>query len=158
MITWITALCKFNEAISHAVQDHPRWTGHSGEFWQNMAHWRRKCKPLQYFCLENPMNSVKRQKDGRWAPRSEGVQYATGGEQRNTSRKNEEAEPKQKEHTLVNVSGGESKVWCYKEQYCIGNWNVRSMNQGELEVVNGKSEHWHFRNQWTNQRNINNLR
>ena len=56
------------------------------------------------------MNSVKRQKDGRWVPRSEGIQYATGGEQRKTSRKNEEAEPKQKEHTVVNVSGGESKV------------------------------------------------
>ena len=70
-------------------------------------------KPLQHSCLENHMNSMKRQKD--MTPedephRSEGIQYATGGEQSKTSRKNEEAEPKQKEHTVVNVSGGESKV------------------------------------------------
>ena len=68
----------------------------------------------------------------------EGVQYATGEEQRaitNSSRKNEAAGQKQKQHSVVDVSGGESKVWCYKEQYCIGNWNVRSMNQGKLEVI-----------------------
>ena len=68
----------------------------------------------------------------------EGVQYATGEEQRaitNSSRKNEAAGQKQKQHSVVDVSGGESKVWCYKEQYCIETWNVRSMNQGKLDVV-----------------------
>ena len=50
-------------------------------------------------------------------------------------RKNEEMEPKQKQHLVVDVTGGSSKIWCYKEQYCIGTWNVRSMNQGKLEVV-----------------------
>jgi len=49
--------------------------------------------------------------------------------------KNEEAEPKQKQHPVVDVTGDGSKVWCCKEQYCIGTWNFRSMNQGELEVV-----------------------
>ena len=49
--------------------------------------------------------------------------------------KNEEAEPMQKQHPVVNVTGGGSKDWCCKEQYCIGTWNVRSMNQGKLEVV-----------------------
>ena len=48
---------------------------------------------------------------------------------------NEEAEPKQKQCPAVDVSGGESTVQCCKEQYCIGTWNVRSMNQGKLEVV-----------------------
>ena len=67
-------------------------------------------------------------------PRSVGAQYATGEEQRNNSRRNEEAEPKQKQDPAVDVSGGESKVRCCKEQYCIGTWNVRSMNQGKLEV------------------------
>ena len=68
-------------------------------------------------------------------PRSVGAQYATGEEQRNSSRRNEEAEPKWKQLPVVDVSRGESKVRCCKEQYCIGTWNVRSMNQGKFEVV-----------------------
>ena len=48
---------------------------------------------------------------------------------------NEGMEPKQKEYPAVDVTGDRSKVWCWKEQYCIGTWNVRSMNQGKLEVV-----------------------
>ena len=95
-------------------------------------------KPLQHSCFENPVNSMKRQKDMTQKdeiPRSVGAQYATGEEQRNNSRRNEEAEPKQKQDPAVDVSGGESKVRCCKEQYCIGTWNVRSMNQGKLEVV-----------------------
>ena len=90
-------------------------------------------KPLQYSCLENPMNSMKRQKDRTLKdelPRSVGTQYATGVQWRNKSRKNEDIEPKQKQHPLVDMTGDGSKVQCYKEQYCIGTWNVRSMNQG----------------------------
>ena len=68
-------------------------------------------------------------------PRSVGAQYAPGEEWRNNSRKNEETEPKQKQFPAVDVAGDGSKVQCYKEQYCIGTWNVRSMNQGKLEVV-----------------------
>ena len=73
----------------------------------------------------------------RWTPRSEGFQYATGEEQRTTisSRKNEAAGPKWKECSVMDVSGDESKIPCYKEQYCIGTWDVRSMNQGKLDVV-----------------------
>ena len=95
-------------------------------------------KPLQYFCLENPMNSMKRQKDRilkEELPRSVGSQYATGDQWRNNSRKNEGMEPKQKQYTVVDVTGDRSKIWCCKEQYCIGTWNARSMNQGKLEVV-----------------------
>ena len=67
------------------------------------------------------------------------------------SRKNEKMEPKQKQYTVVDVTGDRTKVWFCKEQYYIGTWNVMSMKQGKLEVVkrDGKSEHWHFRNQWT---------
>ena len=54
---------------------------------------------------------------------------------RNNSRKNEEVEPKQKQCPGVDVTDDGSKVQCCKEQYCIGTWNVRSMNQGKLEVV-----------------------
>ena len=95
-------------------------------------------KPLQYSCLENPINSMKKQKDRTLRDelsRSVGAQYATGDQWRNNSRKNEEMEPKQKEHPAVDVTGDRSKVRCCKEQYCIGTWNVRSMNQGKLEVV-----------------------
>ena len=63
------------------------------------------------------------------------AQYATGDQWRNNSRKNEETEPKQKQHSAVGVTGDGSKVRCCKEQYCIGTWNVRSMNQGKLEVI-----------------------
>ena len=95
-------------------------------------------KPLQYSCLENPMNSMKRQigmtlKDELL--RSVGAQYATGEEQRNNSRKSEEMEPKQHHHTVVDVISDGSKVQCCEEQYSIGTWNVRSMNQDKLKVV-----------------------
>ena len=95
-------------------------------------------KPLQYSCPENPMKSMKGQKDRTLKNellRLVGVQYVTRDQWRNNSRKNEEMEPKQKQHPTVNVTGDGSKVWCWKEQYCIGTWNVSSMNQGKLEVV-----------------------
>ena len=95
-------------------------------------------KPLQYSCLENPMNSMKRQKDRTLKdelPRFVGAQYATGDQWRNKSRNNEETEPKQKQYPAVDVTGDGSKVQCYKEQYYIGTWNVKSINQGKLEVV-----------------------
>ena len=70
-------------------------------------------KPLQYFCLENPMNSMKRQKDRTLKdelPRSVGAQYATGDQWRNNSRKKEETEPKQKQYPVVDVTGDGRKV------------------------------------------------
>ena len=95
-------------------------------------------KPLQYSCLDNPMNSMKKQKDRILKdelPRSAGAQYAAGDQQRNNSKKNEEMEPKQHHHPVVDVTGDGSKVQCCKEQCCIGTWNVRFMNQGTLEVL-----------------------
>ena len=72
-------------------------------------------KPFQYSCLENPMNSIKRQRDRTLKdelPRSAGAQYATGDQWRNNSRKNEETEPKQKQHPVVDVTGDRSEVQC----------------------------------------------
>ena len=67
--------------------------------------------------------------------RSVGAQYATGDQWRNNSRKNEGMGPKQKQYSVVDLTGDRSKVRSCKEQYCIGTWNIRSMNQGKLEVV-----------------------
>ena len=93
-------------------------------------------KPLQYSCLENTMNSMKRQNDRilkEELPRSVGAQYATRDQWRNNSRKNEGA--KVKTYPVVDVTSDRTKVRHCKEQNSIGTWNVRSMNQGKLEVV-----------------------
>ena len=89
------------------------------------------------------MNSMNRQNDRTLKdelPRLVGAQYATGEEWRNNTRKNEETEPKQKQHPVVDVMGDGSKVQCYKGQYCIGTWNDRSTNQGKLEVINRRQK------------------
>ena len=94
-------------------------------------------KPLQYSCLENPLNSIKRQKDITLKdelPRLLGAQYATGDQWRSNFRKNEGMEPKEKQYPVVDVTGDRSKIRCCKGSYCIGTWNVMSMNQGKLEV------------------------
>ena len=109
------------------------------------------CKSLQHSCLENPMNGTKRQRGTTLKdelPRLVSVQYGTGEEQRNGSKKNEETEPKKKQHPVVDVTGDGSKVRYCKEQYCIGTWNVSSMNQeiGNGQTGDSKSEHQHFRN------------
>ena len=65
--------------------------------------------------------------------------YAIGDWWRNNTRKNEETEPKQKQHPVVNVTGDGSKVQCCKEQYCIGTWNVTSMTQGKFSSVQSLS-------------------
>ena len=95
-------------------------------------------KLFQYSCLENPMNSMKRQKGMTLKdelPTLVAAQYATGNQWRNNSRKSEETEPKQKQHPVVDVTGNGNQVRCYKEQYFIGTWNVRSVNQGKLDMV-----------------------
>ena len=84
------------------------------------------------------MKNMKRQKDRTLRdelPRLVGAQYATGDQWRNNSRKNEGMAPKQKQYPAVDVTGDRSKVQCCKEQYCIGSWNVRSMNQGKQETA-----------------------
>ena len=85
------------------------------------------------------MNRMKRQKDRTLKDgllKSVGTQYTTGDQWRNNSINDEGMEPKQKQHPVVDGTGDGSKVQCCKEQYCIVTWNVRSMNQGKLEVVN----------------------
>ena len=74
-------------------------------------------KPLQYSCLENPMNSMRRQNDRTLKeklPKQVGAQYATGEQWRNNSRKNERMEPKQKQYPVVDVTGDRSKAQCCK--------------------------------------------
>ena len=92
-----------------------------------------------FCCLENPMNSMKRQNDRilkeEELPRLVGAQYATEDQWKNNSRKNEGMESKQTQYPAVDVTGDRRKVRCCKEQYCIGTWNVRFMKQGKLKVV-----------------------
>ena len=91
LMTWTTALTN-SMKLSHAEWGDSRRVGHGGEIWQNVVHWRGNSKPLQYACLENAMNSMKRQNDRivkEELPRLVGAQYATGDQWRNNSRKNE---------------------------------------------------------------------
>ena len=89
-------------------------------------------KPLQYSCLENPKNSMKRQNDRilkEELPGSVGVQYATGDQWRNNSRKNEGMKAKQKQYPVVDVTGDKSRVQCCKKQYCISSVQFNSVAQ-----------------------------
>ena len=97
-----------------ATQDEQVMVESSDKMWST-GEWNGK--PLQYSCLENPMKSMKRQKDRTLKDeltRSVGAQYATGDQWRNKSRKDERMEPKQKQHPAVDVTGERSKVWCVK--------------------------------------------
>ena len=139
-----------------------------GEFWALLCQhviWVQLCSSLNILChclslglerkltFSGPMATATGEGNGkplhtkrqRYAlkdelPRSIGAQYATGEEWRNNSRKNEEMEPKWKQNPLVDLTGDGSKVQCCKEQYCIGTWNVGSINQGKLEVVKQEME------------------
>ena len=111
-----------------------------GSWWRALT----ECGPLEkgmanhFSILALRTQCMKRQNDRilkEEFPRSVGAQYATGEEWRNNSRKSEGMEPEQHHHPVVDVTSDESKVRGCKEQYCIGTWNVRSMNQDKLEVV-----------------------
>ena len=108
------------------------------------AHGALKARILKWFAIpfcgiwSDLICGMKRQKYGTLKdelPRSVVAQYSTWKQWRNNSRKNEEMEPKWKQHPAVGVTGDGSKVWCCEENYCIGTWNVRCMNQGKLEVI-----------------------
>ena len=104
-----------------------------------MVHWRRKWQTTSVFLPSEPPEQYEKKKKNRTLkdelPSLVGAQDTTGEEWRSNSRKNKEMKQKQKRHPVVDVTGDGSKVRCCEEQYCIGTWNVRSMNQGKLEVV-----------------------
>ena len=108
-----------------------------GSWWRvlNVVHWRREWQTTSVFlpweCHKQHEKS-KRQDTERWTPQVGRHPICCWRSGRNNSGKTEEMEPKQKQHTVVDVTGDGSKVWCCKEQYCIWTWNVRSMNQGKL--------------------------
>ena len=126
------------------MQGHPRQTNNSEEFWQNMVHWSNKWQPTPVFLSAELHRQYERQKfiTLEYDPsKLEVVQYNIQEELReiiNSSRKVEAAGPKQKWHSIVDVSSSESKVQCEKEQYCIWTCNVRSINQGKLDMVKYK--------------------
>ena len=124
--------------MSHAVQGYSRGTGHGGEFWQNVIHWRREWQITSVFLPwehHKQYEKAKRYDTERWTPQVGMCPIYYWEEWRKNSRKNKETEPKCKQSPVLDVTGDGSKVWCCKEQYCIGTWNVRSMNQGKLKVV-----------------------
>ena len=122
LITWTTVLCnsmKLWAMPCRATQDGRVMVENSDKIWLTGEG---NGKPLQYSCLENPMNNTTRQKDVTLKdelPRLVGAQYSIGEEWKTNSRKNKETEPKHKQHPAVDVTGDGSKVWCYKEPYCI---------------------------------------
>ena len=89
------------------------------------------CNPVDCSSPGSSVHGILQARILEWV----GAPYATEDQWRNNSRKNEGMEPKQKQYPAVDVTGDRSKVWCCKEQYCIRTWNVRSMNQGKLEVA-----------------------
>ena len=111
-ITWTTAWLNSMKLCAmpcRATQDRQVMVESSDKTWSTGEG---NGKLLQHSCLENPMNSMKRQKDMTLKdelPRMVDAQYATGEERRNSSRRNEQAEPKLKQHPVVDVAGGESK-------------------------------------------------
>ena len=130
--------------LDNLISPH-RWRGHNEEFWQNMVHRRKEWQIIQVFLQREPYGQnekTKRYDTRRWAsplPRLEGIQYATRKGKKaitNSSRKNEVIRQKWNWSSVVNVCGCESRVWCFKEQYCIGTWNVRFINKGKLYIVN----------------------
>ena len=100
--------------LCRATQDGEVMVESSGKTWPTGEG---NGKLLQYSCLENPMNGMKRQKHRTLRDellRLGGTQYATGDQWRNNSRKNEGMEPKQKQHSVVDVTDDRSKVRCCK--------------------------------------------
>ena len=152
LITWTTALSnsvKLWATPCMATRDRWVMVESSDKTWSTGEG---NGKPLQHSSLENPMNSMKRQKDRTLKdelPRSVGAQYATGDQWRNNSIKNEETEPKQKQHPVVDITGDGSKFWCCKEQYCMGTLKHESRQIGSGQTGDGKSEHRHFGNKQT---------
>ena len=139
-VVMVKGLAQLSEAMSHAVQGHPRWKGHSEEFWKNMVPWRRKWPPILGFLLGKPheqYEKAKRYDTSRWTSQVWRCPVCCwgAGTISNSSRKKEVAGPKQTWWSAADESGGESKVRCCKEQYCIWTWNVRSMNQGKLDIA-----------------------
>ena len=117
------SLVELHETLCHAVQDLQVGCVMAEDSHKMWATGEGNAKPLQYSCLENPMNSMKIRKDRTLKgelPKSVGAQYATQDQWKNNSRKNEETEPKHKQHPVVDVTGDGSKVQCCKEQYYIG--------------------------------------
>ena len=111
---------------------------------QVMVESLKKCSPLEketanhfsILALRTPWTVWKDKKIWNCKINFPGhAQYATGKKLRNSSKRNKEVDPKWKPRLVVHVSGGETEVQCSKEQHCIRSWNVRSMNQGKLEVV-----------------------
>ena len=126
------------QAIVHGVAK--RWTWLSN--WVRMHTWSTYLYLSIYLSIYEQYEKAKRYSTERWTLRSVGAQNATGEEWRNNSRKNEEIGPKQKERPVVDVTGDGSKVWCSKEQYCIGTWMLGPWIKVNWKWSNRRWQEW----------------
>ena len=138
LITWTTALSnsmKLWAMPCRATQDGQVMVESSDRMWSTgEREWQATAVFLPWESHEQ-YEKTKRYDTEKWTPQVGWCQICYWRSVENNSRKNEEMKPKQKQHPVADVTGDGSKVQCCKEQYCIGTWNVRSMNQGKLEVV-----------------------
>ena len=133
-------LCNSMKAMTHALQGHPGQTGPSEEFWQTVVHWRRQWTHpvLSPGDPHRQYEKAERYDTGRRVPtgrKLSNMLLGKSGGQLLTAPEKMKWRPKREWCSAVDVSGGESKVWCCKEQYCVGTWNVRSRNQGKWDIV-----------------------
>ena len=150
-------VAKLNEDMSHAMQGHPRWTGHSEEFWQNVVRWRGKWEPIPIFLLGEPheqYEKANRYDTGRWTPPGQKRSYMLlekSGWWLLRAPERMKALGQNRNDAVMDVPGGESKDRGCKEQCCIGTWNIKFMNQGKLDMVKQEMArvNINIRNQWT---------
>ena len=144
----VKGLTKLSDAMSHAmraIQDGRVILQRTDKTWSSGGG---NGKPLWYTSCEDLVKCIKRQKDMTpkdESPRLKGVQYVTGEERRttiNSSRKNEAARPKWKWSSVVDVSGDESKIPIFKEQYCIQTWKVRTEWSQFVSKANLSTSHY----------------
>ena len=134
--SWITALLWWRGLTQWSYEPchagPPKTDGHSGEFWQNVVDWRREWQSTPVFLPWEPHEQYEKVKRWHWkmSPPGQKVSNVLLGKSREIG-----PERMKRLGNDTQLSGGKSKVWCCKEKYCIGTWNIRSMNQGKLDVV-----------------------
>ena len=137
------------------MEGHPRLMSCGGEFWQNLVYRRSKWQTTLVFLPWEPheeYENAKRHDTETWIPQVDRCSICYWRRKENKLQKERRGWAKMKNMPRCGCDWWWKKSWCCKKQYCIGTWNVRSMNPRYIEsgqTIDRKSEHQHFRNQWT---------